>query len=115
MAPAPVAADLLQLSADCRRDTLNGFAGFVELRAQNPDASGTKNAGLVLGDRGQRSAERRRVIVADRRDCRDERLDDVGGIEATTHTNFEHGDLYLLLGKMEEGERGADLECRRLA
>ena len=73
--------------------------------------------GLLAGDRGQRVAEKFRVIHADRRDHgRQRRVDHIGGIEPSAEADFEQHDIGRMLREQAERRRGLDLENRdRLA
>jgi len=46
----------------------------------------------------------------DRGDNRNQRIDDIGGVESAAHADLENGDIDLALGEMEEGQDGQDLE-----
>ena len=50
------------------------------------------------------------MIERDVGDDREQRLDDVGGVEASAQAYFQDGDLYLALREVEEGERGEGFE-----
>jgi hypothetical protein len=69
-----------------------------------------ENPGLFAGDCGDGVAQIVLMVEGDIGQNRKDGVDDVGGIEAATETDFEDGDIDLLLGVIEEGEGGKDLE-----
>src|ERR1035441_2185204 len=73
-------------------------------------AVGAEDSGLFAGDFGDGVAEVVLVVERDVGDDGEEGLDDVGGVEAAAHADFEDGDVDFALGKVEEGERGEGLE-----
>ena len=88
----------------------DGLVGLGVLREGDEDAVGAEDAGLFAGDGGDGVAEVVLVVEGDVGEDGEERLDDVGGVEAAAEADFEDGDVDLLLGEVEEGEGGEDLE-----
>ena len=52
-------------------------------------AVGAEDAGFFAGDGGDGGAEPLRVVERDVGDDGEERIDDVGGVEAAAHADFE--------------------------
>jgi hypothetical protein len=50
------------------------------------------------------------VIIVDRRDYAELRLDDVGRVQATAQADFEHGDIDVPVAKDDPSHRGHGLE-----
>ncbi len=84
--------------------------GFRMLRECDEDAIGAQDAGFFGGDGAEGVAEEFDVVEADVGDDGDERLDDVGGVEAAAESDFEDGDVDVLLGVEAEGDGGEELE-----
>ena len=98
--------------ADVERDGgfADGLVGFGVLRQRDQNAIGAQDAGLFARDLGDGVAELFRVIERDVGDDGEDRLDDIGGVEAAAKADFEHGDIDLGSGKVQEGHGGDGLE-----
>ena len=86
------------------------------LREGDQGAARAEDSGLFAGDLGDGVAEIVLVIEGDVGDDRDQRFDDVGGIETAAHADLEDGDIdgmssiCLLSGKVQETEGRDGLE-----
>ena len=77
----------------------DGLVGLGVLRQGDEGAVGAEDAGLLAGDLGDGVAEVLLVVEGDVGDDREQRIDDVGSVEATAEADLEDGDLDLLLAK----------------
>ena len=66
--PEPVSANFLEVRPESCRFAFDDQACLVDLRRQDARAARPQNACLMPGDLGQRLAQRRRVVVANRCD-----------------------------------------------
>ena len=85
-----------------------------ERRGRDRDA-GFDDARFVRGDLGEGGPEHPRVLVVERRDRRDGRVDDVGGVQEATQADFDHGHVARGGGEVVQGHRRRQLERRHLA
>ena len=82
--------DLLERRPDVRGVRSTTWRASSSCGAEDARPIRAQDARLVPGDRGQRLTQRRRVVVADRRDRRHQRLEQVRGIEPTTGADLDH-------------------------
>ena len=68
------------------------------------------DTGLFACDRFDRLAQDVRVIQSDRRDHGQAGLHDVRGVEPSAQSHFHHGQIDLLLGKVQKAERHRGLK-----
>ena len=78
--------------------------------ARAPSSACDDDARLLAGDLGDGVAEVLGVVDADRRDDRDGRVDDVGGVPAAAEPDLDHRDVDGRVGERGERHRGDDLE-----
>src|SRR5690348_10128526 len=88
--------------------------GFGMLGKSYDHAIRADDAGFFTGDRGEGVAEKGLMVESDVRDYRDAGIDDVGGVEAATHANFEHRDFNAGAREIFEGHGGEDFEKARV-
>ena len=86
------------------------LVGFGMLRQGDQRAAWAQDAGFFAGNGGDGGAEPLGVVEGDVGDDGEERIDDVGGVEAAAHADFEDSDLDFGLGKVEKGHGGQDFE-----
>jgi hypothetical protein len=80
------------------------------LREPNHPPTWPQDAGFLAGDGGDGGAEPLGVVERNVGDDGEERIYDVGCVEAAAHTNLEHREFNLCLGKIDEGQRGEDFK-----
>ena len=80
------------------------------LRQSNGGDSGTKDASLFVGDLCDRIAKKFLMVQVDVGDHRDDGFDDIGCVQSSTDTDFQHRDLDLGSGKIFEGHGGHGLK-----
>src|SRR5271166_1251667 len=88
----------------------NDIIGLGMLRQRDHQSIFANDSGLLASDFTNRVAQIFLVVERDIGNDREQRIDDVGGIEASAHFNFEHGDLRADAGKVLEGYDSEHLE-----
>lgn len=88
----------------------DGLVGIGVLRQGDKGAVGPQDAGFFAGDLGDGVAQVVLMVERDVGDDGDQRVDDVGGVEASAKADLEDGNINGLLGEVEERERGQCLE-----
>ncbi len=73
---------------------------------RNHGSAVAEDPSLLARDGRDGWAKPLRVVKRNIGDDGDERIDDVGSIEAAAHAHFENRDVDFVLGEMEEGQRG---------
>ena len=68
---------------------------------------------FLEGDLGQSLAEKFLMVPAHRRDNRNEGRDDVRGVQPSSHSHFEDGDVHIPFAEIEQGQNGQNLEIGR--
>jgi len=98
--------------ADFKRygDFTDGVVGLGVLGESHEGAVGAKDAGLLAGDGAERGAEPLSVVERNVRNDGDEWIDDIGGVEAAAHADFENSEINVLLRKVQEGHGGKGLK-----
>jgi hypothetical protein len=86
------------------------IVGFRRLWECHDDAAWTDDAGLLAGDLGEGVSEKFLMIERDVGNDANPRFDDIGGVEASAHADFEDGNVDLLAGEIFEGYRRQHLE-----
>src|SRR5947209_8476469 len=66
------------------------------------------NTSLLGGNLGQRVPKDLHMIVANGGDDRDERLDHIGSVQASSQANFQHSMINMLATEIEEGQCRSD-------
>ncbi len=94
-------------------DFAENLVGIGMLRQRNHGAAGAENAGFFAGDGGDGGAEPFGVVERDIGDDGEERIDDVGGVEAAAYAHFEDRDVDASVGEVEKGHGGEGLEEAR--
>ena len=84
--------------------------GFGMLGQGDGGDAGAEDSGFFGGDGGDGVAEKLLVIEIDIGDDGEDGLDDVGGVEASAHADFEDGDFDAGGGKEIEGDGGHGLK-----
>src|SRR5438874_6917216 len=82
---------------------------LVGLRCTDHRAMRLDDARLFARDLSDRVAKHLHVVQADRSDHRHDGCYHVHRVEPAAQAHLEHGDLYLLLLKIEEGDGGGNL------
>jgi hypothetical protein len=89
------------------------------LRQRDHGSTGAKDSSLFARDGRDGGAKPFHVVKRNVGDDGEQRVDDVGSVEASSHTHLENGDVDFVFGKIEEGQGGEDLkvagELRKLA
>ena len=80
------------------------------LRQRDQRSLRTQDASLLPRNFGNRVAQVVLVVQRDVRNDRDQRIDDVGGVQPAAQTNLKHGDIDLLLRIVEKRQRRQRLE-----
>jgi hypothetical protein len=86
------------------------IVGFGQLRQRYNRPAGTNDAGFFACDFANRIAKIFLMIERDVGDDAYARVDNVGGVQAAAHADFEHGEIYALIRKMDEGDCGHHFE-----
>jgi len=113
--PVPLATHFCQTRTDLRGFSFEYDAHFVDLRRRDGWSATSQDAGLVPGDLGERLAKRGRVIVADRRDHRDERIENIRRVQPAADADLHDRDVHPAAGKVQERHRDRRLDVRRRA
>ena len=95
-------------------DALEDWLGFGLGLPYHDGDTGLDDAGLLAGYLLQRVAEKLRVVEAYIGDNGEERRDDVGAVQASTHTYFDDGDVDFFAGEVVEGEADGHFEEREV-
>ena len=93
-----------------RRHLAKNLVGFRVLRQRNHRSAGAQDSRFFSRDGGDGRAQPFHVVERNIGDNREQRINDVGGIEATAHTHLEHSHIDMVLGEVEKCECGEDLK-----
>ena len=107
----PVTALHQQRRPNLPRLIFNCRQGPSLLRRNHQRHTRLGDPGLFPGDRFQIIPEEHRVVEADRRDNRHQRLiNNIGGVQTAAQANLEKADVSRVLGKRQQGGCGGHLE-----
>ena len=91
----------------------DGGGGFLPL-AYHHGHAGLHDAGLLGGYQLEGAAQKLGVVQTDVGNHAHLGGDDVGAVETAAQSYFHHGDVYMLLGEVFEGQGGGELEEGRM-
>src|SRR5579883_933296 len=96
--------------AELENRVADDVVGFRGLGEGHDGGAGTDDAGLLPGNLGHGVAQKFLVVQRDVGDNADAGLDDVGGVKAAAHADFEDREVELLAREILEGDGGQHLE-----
>jgi hypothetical protein len=106
----PILPDAGQARVLALGDLLENDLRLAMLRRDHRRHTRFDDARLLGRDQRQGVAQQRGVLQADGGDDADGRGDDVGGVQPAAQPHLQHHPIDLLLGEVEQGQHGHDLE-----